>query len=90
VNAALTVVGIIGGVLTIFGAAFAIIRNIVKNVSATEDNTKATKNNTDAIAELTHKVEQLGGKVDGVYLRQAIQGDRLSLIERKMTQNGKS
>jgi hypothetical protein len=89
-NAALTVVGIIGGVLTIFGAAFAIIRNIVRNVSATEDNTKATHNNTDAIAVLTHKVEELGSKVDGVYLRQAIQGERLSLIERKMGTNGRS
>ena len=87
-NAALTVVGIIGGVFTIFAASFAVIRNIVKNVSATEDNTKATQGNTEAIAVLTRKVEELSNKVDTVSLRQALQGERLTLMERTIRRNG--
>lgn len=71
--------GALGGAAVFATAVWAVIRAILKQVNATEDNTTATRANTVAIASLDKKVTQLETTV-------AVQGERVTAQGREIGQ----
>lgn len=78
-NATLEWLGALGGAAVFATAVWAVIRAILKQVNATEDNTQATRANTVAIANLDGKVTKLETTV-------AVQGERLTTQGREIGQ----
>lgn len=61
------ILGSLGGIVAFVGAVWVIVRAILRNVSATEDNTKAT-------SELSHEMRELRTIVNG-------HGERIAALE---------
>lgn len=77
-NSVLATLGALGGLAVFATAVWAVIRAILRQVTATENNTSATDRNTTAIGALEAKVASLDTTV-------AIQGQRITAQETEMS-----
>ena len=58
-----TIFGSLGGIVTVIGAVWFIVRAILRNVSATEDNTQATNSLSTEMRELRTIVNGHGERI---------------------------
>lgn len=84
----LEILGSLGGIVAFCVAVWAIIRAILKQVTATENNTKATNTNTEAIDALKTKVGDLERTVNVQAERIAGQGREISDLRRVVFNGG--
>lgn len=75
----LAISGALGGLVVFLGAVWAIIRAVLKQVGATEDNTTATKANTEAIGKLESRMSSVETTV-------TVQGEKLDNQGREIGQ----
>jgi hypothetical protein len=73
-NTALAIVGALGGLTVFFAAVIAVIRSVVRQVGATEDNTEALRDMKDALTNMD-------GKMNGIINRLDNHAERIASLE---------